>query len=124
MASGVEKYRESSVFSHFLYQGKRVCYDGTMSSSKVKKVCTYAGGVLCSLGIIMAVPLIIHPGTSHTPVAPSDTATVVSFTTGNANPSVPKETCTIVYRMDGNLVPITETPAYCAGIKVGDTVKF
>lgn len=79
---------------------------------------------MCSLGIIMAVPLIIHPNVPRTPVAPSDTATVVSFTTGNSNPTTPKETCTIVYRLDGDLVPITETPEYCQSIKIGDTIRF
>lgn len=95
-----------------------------MMSPKIKKVFTYAGAVICSLGIITAVPLIIHPDVSRTPMAPSDTATVVSFTTGNSNPTVPKETCTIVYRLDGDLIPITETPEYCRNIKVGDKVKI
>lgn len=92
-------------------------------NKKAKKIFTYGGAVMCSLGIITAVPLIIHPGTSNTPMS-KDTATVVSFTTGNTNPKVPDETCTIVYRMDGYLVPITETPEYCANIKVGDKTKF
>jgi hypothetical protein len=92
-----------------------------MISPKVKKVFTYSGAVICSLGIITAVPLIIHPNVSENP---SDTATVVSFTTGNSNPAVPKETCTIVYRLDGDLIPITETPEYCQNIKIGDKVKI
>jgi hypothetical protein len=95
-----------------------------MMSSKVKKVFTYGGAVICSLVIITAVPLIIHPDASRAPVAPSDTATVVSFTTGNSNPAVPRETCTIVYQLDDDLIPITETPEYCQSIKVGDKVKI
>lgn len=93
-------------------------------SKNAKKIFAYSGAVMCSLGIITAVPLIIHPDVSRTPMAPSDTATVVSFTTGNSNPAIPEETCTIVYRMDGDLIPITETPEYCQNIKIGDKVKI
>lgn len=95
-----------------------------MMNKKVKKFLTYSGSVLCSLGIILTVPLIIHSNSPEKTSLGGGTATVVSFTEGNQNTSNPKETCTIIYRMDGNLVPITETPEYCAGIKVGDTVKF
>lgn len=79
---------------------------------------------MCSLGIILMVPLIIHPGSSSQTPAPDDTATVVSFSDGNSNSMNPAETCTIVYRMDGELIPITETPEYCQKIKVGDKIKI
>jgi hypothetical protein len=95
-----------------------------MTSKKGKKVFTYGGAVICSLGIILAVPLIIHPNITDKPNAPSGTATVVSFTTGNTNTITPTETCTIIYRVDGDLIPITETPEYCKSIKVGDQTKF
>ena len=93
-------------------------------NKNVKKVVSYGGAVMCSLGIILAVPLIIHPNTPEKTAPGSGTATVVSFTTDNPNTINPKETCTIVYRMDGNLVPITETPEYCQNVKVGDKTKF
>lgn len=95
-----------------------------MMNRSVKKVVSYSGAVLCSLGIILAVPLIIHPNASGNPSAPSGEATVVSFTNDNPNTMNPKETCTIIYRMDGDLVTITETPEYCQTIKVGDKIKF
>lgn len=95
-----------------------------MMNKNVKKVLTYGGSVLCSLGIILVVPLIIHPNMSGNAAPGGGTATVVSFTNGNPNTTNPKETCTIIYRMDGHSVPITETPEYCQSIKVGDTIKF
>lgn len=93
-------------------------------NKKAKKVFTYSGSVMCALGIILAVPLIIHPNVSGKTSSSDDTATVVSFSNGNPNSMNPKETCTIVYRLDGDLVPITETPEYCKSVKIGDKVKI
>jgi hypothetical protein len=95
-----------------------------MMSKKVKKVVAYGGAVMCSLGIILAVPLIIHPNASGGAVPPGDEATVVSFTNGNENTIHPNETCTIVYRLDGDLIQITETLEYCQTIKAGDKIKI
>lgn len=93
-------------------------------SKNAKKVFTYSGAVLCSLGIILAVPLIVHPNVAVKQATTTGEATVVSFTNDNPNTANPKETCTITYRMDGDLVPITETPEYCQSIKVGDKIRF
>lgn len=93
-------------------------------NKKAKKVFAYVGSVMCSLAIILAVPLIVHPNVSRQTPVSDDTATVVSFSNGNPNSMNPEETCTIVYRLDGDLIPITETPEYCQSIKVGDKVKI
>lgn len=95
-----------------------------MMSKNAKKVFSYGGAVMCSLGIILAVPLIIHPDVAVEQTTTTGEATVLSFTNDNPNSANPKETCTIVYRMDGYLVSITETPEYCQSVKVGDKTKF
>jgi hypothetical protein len=95
-----------------------------MINKKVKKIFAYVGSVMCSLAIILAVPLIVHPNVSGEVPASDNTATVVSFSNGNPNSMNPKETCTIMFRLDGDLIPITETPEYCESIKVGDKVKI
>jgi hypothetical protein len=85
----------------------------------MKKLFKRLGLTLCFLAIMTAVSFAVPPGfLVKSPEPTGQTAEVLSL-----DPDATAGECRMTFRLDGDILPITEPLESCAKYRVGDKVK-
>lgn len=85
----------------------------------MKKFLKRAGLTFCFLAIMTTVSFAVPPGfLLKSPEPPVQTAEVISL-----NPNVEAGHCLMTFKLDDDIVPITEPLESCTKYRVGDKVK-
>lgn len=85
----------------------------------MKKFLKRAGLTVCFLAIMTAVSFAVPPGfLLQSSQPPGQTAEVISL-----NPNAEAGQCLMTFKLDGDIVPITEPLESCTKYRVGDKVK-